>query len=178
MGGDDSATTAASPLLPVSHNVVTSPCTINAAAAAGTPNAAVAARAVAAAAVGMPAKPAEGSTASAVGPAAATSRRVPSPPAAITGDIILNAPSPGDASLVQPTPPAPAAAGGTLSAFSRRPAAETLAALHRAHIAALQLQEGTAAANSALRVENSALKRENNARKRESRCVCVSLTVR
>lgn len=51
--------------------------------------------------------------------------------------------------------------------------AETLGALHRAHIAALQLQEGTALANEALRVENNALKRDNDARKRESRCGLV-----
>ena len=56
--------------------------------------------------------------------------------------------------LPLPRPAAPAAPSG-------RSVEETLAALHRAHIAALQLQEGTRLANEALRVENHALKRES-----------------
>lgn len=46
--------------------------------------------------------------------------------------------------------------------------AERLAALHRAHVAALHLQEGTSVANEALRQANLALQQENGAMVLES----------
>eukprot|EP00752_Nemacystus_decipiens_P005825 g5265.t1 len=92
-----------------------------------------------------------------------------SPPCAYTATT-GTAPTPSaiTAASVLPAPrPQPAAAAG----LSGRSVAETLAGLHGAHIAALQLQEGTAVACEALRVANEALRRENDACKRESRCL-------